>query len=183
MPDRMSLLGLVLGIFCLSAFAHAATQRPLGLAELTSKADTIAIGTVTGRVAIWNPQHTQILTRTTFRISEVLKGSPGKEVVVETLGGVLDGVGMMAAGAPQFRPAEKDLIFLVRDQRTGIHRILGWEQGRFRVVADPIIGRERVTRNMGTVLPSSGFSGASNSASLLFLDDLKAEILRLCGRY
>lgn len=94
------LLGLMLGF---APSAWAATLRAMKLADLTHQADVIFVGTAVSNVSAWNAEHSRIYTRTTFQVNEYLKGHTGGTIVVETLGGIVRGVGMRAPGMPVFR--------------------------------------------------------------------------------
>src|SRR5688572_26625936 len=85
----------------------AATQRPLSLPDLVRGSDVVVVATAVRRQSAWNAERTRIYTRTSFRVAEALKGTPGATVEVETIGGVADGVGFRVAGVPGFAPGER----------------------------------------------------------------------------
>ena len=182
MFTRRFLVVVLLGLCCNALLCGAVTQRPLGLAELVSKANVIVIGTVTNRTAAWNPEHTSISTQVTLQIEETLKGVASGTIVVETPGGVVGGVGMMAAGAPVFRRGERSLIFLTRGPRVGVYHVFGWSQGRFQISRDAAGGRERVSRNLAGVILVPHGATSSSGAHIEYLDELKLAIRQLQGR-
>lgn len=171
------LLCLILG-FAEVPSARAATLRAMKLADLTHGADVIFVGTAVSSVSAWNAEHNRIYTRTTFQVEEYLKGHTGGTIVVETLGGIVRGVGMRAPGMPVFRVKGKHVLFVKTGRVTGTHRVLGWAQGDFSVRKDPGTGREIVTRDFGEVSLVGG--PAPNTTQ--DLDEFKAAINRLNGR-
>lgn len=174
---RILLLGLICG--CMpAASGWAATLRAMKLADLTRGADVIFVGTVVSSVSDWNSDRTRIYTRTTFQVEESLKGRAGETIVVETLGGIVKGVGMRAPGTPVFRVKGRHVLFVTNGHLTGTHRVLGWAQGNFLVYRDPHTGRDVVARDL------SGLSllGGNVPTRTHDLDELRNAIHRLDGR-
>src|SRR2546426_7157199 len=111
MPVKKILAGVLVGVYCfLAPNGWAVTLQPMSLAELVQEADIIFVGTAVTRVSAWNPEHTRIYTRTTFQLEEYLKGYAGETIVVETMGGVAEGVGMMVPGMPVFSVNQQELL-------------------------------------------------------------------------
>jgi hypothetical protein len=175
--NRIILLGLLLG--CVAApNGRAATLRAMKLADLVRGGDMIFVGTAVSSVSAWNAERTRIYTRTTFQVEEYLKGYAGETVVIETLGGKADGIGMLVPGMPAFNVKSKHLIFTKTGRVTGTHRVLGWAQGNFRVHKDPHTGREAVSRDLAGVT----LVGGRASEPIQDLDQLKDAIHQLNGR-
>jgi hypothetical protein len=175
------LLSLAMVMVCVQGWeARAATLPAMGLKEMVQKADLIVVGVPITRASAWNPEHTRIYTTTTFRVDESLKGQAGETVVIETLGGVVGGVGLMVPGMPEFKPQEKNLVFLIQGRHAGTHRVLGWAQGRFRIENDLATGREMISRNLNGL----SLMGANAQApeSLRYLDEVRDAIRKLEGR-
>ncbi len=149
MANKKTSSPLLTALLCLfTVHAAAATHRAMDLTELVGKADCILVGTVVEQTSAWNAEHTRIYTRTTIEVDEYLKGDEGRTIVIETLGGVAEGIRLYVPGMPAFRLQEKNLIFVQTGARTRTHRVMGWAQGRFRIHKDPKTGRERLLRPM-----------------------------------
>jgi hypothetical protein len=174
---RVFLLSLVFGCL-LATSGRAATLRAMKLADLTHGADVIFVGTAVNTVSAWNADHSRIYTRTTFQVEDYLKGQAGETIVIETLGGGVGGIGMRVPGMPTFNPQQKHLLFVKTGRVTGTHRVLGWEQGNFRIHKDPRTGREVVSRDLGGV----NLVGGLSSEPIQDLDQLKDASRQLNGR-
>lgn len=76
-------------------------------------------------------------TFVTYRIDRLLKGASqdGNIIVLRMQGGPMQGghMAMMVAGMPTFDVGDRDLLF-VRGNGQAIAPLVGWDQGRFRVV-------------------------------------------------
>jgi hypothetical protein len=166
--------------------APAAVLKAMALPEMVEKAETVFVGTVVKAESAWNPEHTHIYTKTTFSVHDCLKGHAPDTIVIETMGGVVEGMGMMVPGMPLFRTDEKDLLFVTTNPQSGSKRVLGWAQGRFQIRPDPGTGREVISRELrGASLVGAGAgprAAAVNLESIRYLDDLKAAIRRLQER-
>src|SRR5262249_9937568 len=78
-----------------------------------------------------------------------LKGGPRGRVVVETPGGRVGDLAMVASGAPVFRKGERLVLFLEPSGEASSpggrrHGVVGWNQGRMSVRRDPRTGRDVV---------------------------------------
>jgi hypothetical protein len=114
------------------AVCPASIARRMSLSELTGLSTVIAIGRCEEARSHWNPTHTQIVTRARYAVANTVKGTLPAEITVETLGGVVDGVGMYVPGVPSFHPGADEVLFLVRSG-TGSYRVVGMAQGQFRI--------------------------------------------------
>jgi Dual-action HEIGH metallo-peptidase len=109
---RAALLALLLA----SRSLHAATFLVADDATLVRASGAVVTGTVGTSHGRWAPGG-WIETVTTIEVDEAIKGSAGREIDVVELGGVVDGVGYMVAGAARFRPGERVLLFLETNDR------------------------------------------------------------------
>lgn len=155
------------------------TAPAMSLPELVEKADLAFVGTAVESVSAWNPEHTRIYTRTTFRVQEYLKGSGGETLVIETLGGVVGDVGLMAPGMPAFQVGGKELLFVTTSPRTGKHHVLGWAQGRFRIEQEPGTEREILSRRLEGVTFAGQAPPGKPVDTIRYLDDMKRAIRQL----
>jgi len=79
-------------------------------------------------------------TYVTYAIQHVFKGSSaaGQSLTLRMQGGPDDqGRFLKVSGVPQFRPGDRDILF-VQDNGSAICPLVGWEQGRFRVIRDEV---------------------------------------------
>lgn len=126
----MTVMSLVAGM---GALAHASVVRPYDLEGLVARAEVIAHARVVRQASAW--EGGRIVTRTTVTVRAALKGAAGRELVVRTMGGVVDGIGQRISGEATFAPGEEVILFL-RDARGGELRPVGLAQGKFKVVAE-----------------------------------------------
>jgi hypothetical protein len=133
----------------------AATVVPwMDLEDMSAKADVIVLGTVESTESRWSDDGRIIVTRAFVTVERPLKGGPRARVLVETPGGRVGDLAMVASGAPVFHPGERVVLFL---EPTGgpaggaaskgfvpRYGVVGWNQGRMIVRRDPGTGRDLV---------------------------------------
>ncbi|MBV9492528.1 MAG: hypothetical protein JO069_22770 [Verrucomicrobia bacterium] len=137
--------------------AHAASVRTLSLAEMSRSAEIIADATVQAVQPYWAaPAGARaIRTKVTFAINQAIKGNPGTTLVLEFLGGEVDGRGVRVPGVPQFHPGERYVLFSAGPDKTLVCPVLGFDQGAMRVVHDDESNVDRVFRNWGQPVNAS----------------------------
>jgi hypothetical protein len=125
--------------------ARATTIVPMDLADLTTNAELIFIGTVTD-ISSERDART-IYSYVTFSDLEVLKGTYLEETIeVRLSGGTVAGETVQVVGMPKFVIGERNLIFLAGNFKF-VCPIVGWGQGRFKILRDEITGQEMVFDN------------------------------------
>lgn len=139
--SRMA-FGLVAGGVLLAASAWAA-QKAVNLDHLCRGAEHIVIGTVTdvqGYRGEWTGVGKVIFSDITIDVTTEWKGQlSSKTLVLQVPGGYApDGERMQVSGAPVFAKGEKVLVFT--ETRNDRHWVRGWEQGKFRVVVERVVG-------------------------------------------
>jgi hypothetical protein len=126
-------------VLCLSlawGLPAAASQLiPRTLPELAAGADLVFVGRCEAVSAHWNDDHTLILTGNRFRVTRVLKGTPGAVITLDELGGVVGSIGMDVPGVPRYTVGEEVLLF-VRRTELGRWETFGAGQGKFRLTRD-----------------------------------------------
>ena len=152
-----------IAVVWLALSVASATVVPwMDLKEITTQADVIVLGTVDSVESGWSDDGRIIVTRATVTVERSLKGGPRARVVVETPGGRVGDLAMVAAGAPVFHAGERLLLFL---EPAGItaggvsgadggrrHGVVGWNQGGMIVRRDRRTGRDLVEdRTAGTL--------------------------------
>ena len=152
---RLGACGLASAWMALSV--AAATVVPwMDLKEITAQADVIVLGSIESVESGWSDDGRIIVTRATLSVERTFKGGPRARVVVETPGGKVGDLAMVASGAPVFHAGERLVLFLEPSggaARGGKrHGVVGWNQGRMMVRRDPRTGRDLVEdRTAGTL--------------------------------
>lgn len=132
--------------------AFASTPRPRTFDDLLIEAELIFAGTV---LTIEHRESTVVAaeqvalphTFVSYRVDHVLRGAAtvGSSITLRYLGGpASDGRVLQVSGVPEFKVGDQDLLFV---RRNGISPcpLVGWEQGRFRIVRGNVFdefGRE-----------------------------------------
>jgi hypothetical protein len=110
-PLRAFFVCLVIAVLGASS-AEAVTYFVPSDREMIQRSDDVVIATGVTSVVERNARG-GIVTRTTLRIEEVLKGerSAGEHLVLIERGGVLDGEATYIPGTPEYAPGERYLVF------------------------------------------------------------------------
>ncbi|MBZ5495125.1 MAG: hypothetical protein LAP85_01880 [Acidobacteriia bacterium] len=144
MPRRR--LGVVAfgGFLLLALAAGAATYRRMSLDALVQGSDYVIYGRVIESRPLWDPATRMIWTRTEIRVIDGPKGQAGITLAVTEPGGILDGVGELYPGTPQFRADQEVVLFLYRAPGNRV-RVTGLQQGVYAVTIDGQTGERTVT--------------------------------------
>jgi hypothetical protein len=137
----MRRLLLMLACVCIlvPGVASATVILPIEFRELVSVADVIVHGRVSTVTTEWTEGRHSIETLVTISASEYLKGSAGATITIHVPGGLMGRYRTVLVGAPEFTVNDEVVLFL----HAG--RIVGLNQGAFRVVTDPASGRPALT--------------------------------------
>lgn len=164
-----------------AAPAFASTFVAMSADELVSQTDAVVVGRVIERVSAWTESGRLIYTDNTVAVEEVVLGRAAAFVTVRTFGGQVGDVIVEAHGFPKFEDGERVLLFLTEDREVGAVRVLGYQQGQFRVVtrldgvtlAVPMIDEgARLLDREGRPMPEP---------VSVRLDELKAQVLKKAG--
>lgn len=123
----------------LSGIAGATVMVPVTVEEMTKEAGLVARAKVLAKSAEWDQDHKRIYTHTTLEVVDAVLGKApeGGKILVRSLGGERDGVGMRVAGTPSFELGEEVLLFLRADRIVpGAFRVIGMAQGKYRLVRE-----------------------------------------------
>ena len=118
----------------LAPAASATTIAKLSFDQLTDKADLVVSGTVSRSWTAWDAEHKYIWTHYQVSVLSEIKGSAGRSVEIEELGGIVGDSGMAVPGSVVYQTGEKVLVFLSR-WPNGYLRTTGWGQGKYRIDA------------------------------------------------
>jgi hypothetical protein len=133
---------LAVGALCyalvLAAPAHATSVLPLYLDEVIDQSTTAFEGTVTENHSARDPVTNDIVTYTTFSVSDVLKGSVPSTYTIKQIGGVLpaEKVQFRVFGIPKFTVGQDYIVFMAGVSAEGFSSPIGLGQGRFVVTQD-----------------------------------------------
>jgi hypothetical protein len=179
---KVKLFTVATALFMLCVPLLGTTAVELSDQALAVGADLIVIGECAGLQSVWVDG--VLVTQATVRVSEVLKGTAGDEVVV-TLPGGADAnrkfpIAMTYAGAPQLRVGEQTFLFLNSDETYGA-TVSGFSQGKFSIIDDG--GEQLITRDLTRLTLSTGTGVVrGGTASRKKLSEFKNEVLGYLGQ-
>jgi len=152
---RIPVVGLVLTLLLLPGVLLATTVRPPSFESLVSQADYVVRAKVTAVTSQWQVDgaNTHIMTSVTLAVSDVIKGTPPQPLVLQMLGGTVDGVTMRVEGAPRFNVGDEN-IFFIHGNGTQFTPLVGLMYGSFPILADTKTGNTYVLRSNGMPLYS-----------------------------
>ncbi|GAC1436223.1 MAG: hypothetical protein NVS1B11_20190 [Terriglobales bacterium] len=118
----------------LATLASATTVIPFSVEQLTQASTQVVEARAIQSWSQWNPSHSFILTYTQFKVQRTLKGQASATLVVQQLGGKLDGITQRVSGVHAWNSGEKAILFLRPMQlNDGKFVVTGVFQGNFRV--------------------------------------------------
>jgi hypothetical protein len=139
---RRLLFGLI--VVSLTVGLNATVIVPIEFREMVTSAPVIVHGRVTDVRSALVDGRRSVDTFVTVDASEYLKGNLGDHVTFRVPGGEVGRYRTVFVGAPEFRTGDEVVLFL-KTARGTVPIIVGFNQGAFRVVADPASGRRMVT--------------------------------------
>lgn len=92
--------------------AHATVVIESPRAELVDRSQLIVRATVSGATSRWNEDGSQIITLTTLRVTEYVKGSGPSTLTLRQLGGQVGDVASRVAGDARFESGQEVFLFL-----------------------------------------------------------------------
>lgn len=170
---KTTILLLVLCVMGLSA--RATTLVRLDLDDLTGESSAVVYGKIAASRVEWNSSRTLIYTVYTVEPMEYLKGRLGPVFELYEPGGTLDGLQMSVAGVPAFSVGQEAILFVWTDPH-GQHQVTGFEQGAFRVRADPQTGLRIVDRvaRLGSARVASAVASPTSRLLPQFFDQIRS---------
>lgn len=123
--------------------AAAAVVVPLSREALVAESDLVVRATVVSRKSGWNADRSQIMTWTTLRVEEYLKGQGPRELVLRQIGGEAEGLVSEIAGDGHVLPGEDAVLFLRRGDGVVFLTALAQAVYLVRVKADGVAVAQR----------------------------------------
>jgi len=178
---------------CGSLPAFATSVLPVDLGQLVDSAGVSFQGTVVDNRTGRDPQTGMLVTMTTFRVDDVLKGDVPSSYTIKQIGGTDSTTGMTcrAHGIPTFDLGQTYVVFLPRPSAAGFSSPIGLGQGRFQVLdgeTGPEVANGRDFRDLtanvpGLELPAHASAKAASDKPMrrLGLDDFKQMVRKHAG--
>ena len=157
------LLGLALG-----GNAGAASVRPMQLDEIVDGAAVAFQGTCVANRSEREAATHLIVTHTTFRVKEVIKGSVPATYEIKQIGGSVGDLVYRVDGVPNFVPGEEYVVLLPGVSSAGFSSPVGLAQGKFTVKSDAAgakVSNGRDFREMTAGIPDSALPASVAVAS------------------
>lgn len=130
-----TLLFFAFSLFSLPVYAQQLQQS---VESLTKKSDIIITGKVTKKEPKWDKNRSMIFTDVTVEVEEYLKGNENSSsLIINQLGGELDGVGEMYTHMPRFYQEEEVLVFLKKNKKSGKLQTVDGETGKITITEKP----------------------------------------------
>ena len=156
--------------------AHATTLAELSVAQMTDASTYIVRGHVT---AVWVDQDTSglIWSHAKLSVEKVLKGPDApKELVVDQMGGTLNGETDLVYSAAQFSVDEEVFIFLDAILDGSHYTPVAMFEGKYTVRRAPNDTREDVTRWQGNPHDHYDARFLPHPDHILLYEDLVADV-------
>ena len=114
--------------------AEATVARAVQFDEKVERAAAIVVGKVVAQQSAWDANRERILTYSTFRVEQTLKGAAGQEITIVTPGGTVGDVAQDYVGVPRFNTGGEHVVF-VKNTKVG-PTVLFLDQGAYHVEKD-----------------------------------------------
>jgi hypothetical protein len=135
---------------CAATTVSTTSVVPSTLDELVAGADTIFVSTVIDRRSERETTRNgrTIVTLVTFDVGQLLKGRLGPRTQLTFLGGTIGDETLHVADMPEFRIGDRDVLFVAPEQHA-VSPLIGFFQGRFRIVRDGADGTDQIRTHDG----------------------------------
>jgi hypothetical protein len=130
---RLMSIGLLL--LAVAVPLSASTFLKMSPRELVRDSAAVVQGKVLKVNSFWDASGRIIVTEAQIQVEEKVFGNTPSVVVVRTFGGTVDGYTVEAHGFPKFQANERLLLYLGAE-KDGAARVVGYQQGQFRIVRD-----------------------------------------------
>lgn len=151
---RIALYALVVTVALLlpARPARATTVIAPDFDSLVNRADYVVRAVVKSVTCEYRatPQGRAIFTKVELQVLETITGTPPSPLVLELLGGTVDGVTMRVHGVPKFQVGDEDILFVQNNGRQ-FYPLVGIMNGKYPVKRDAS-GAAYVARSNGAPL-------------------------------
>ena len=142
----------------LTPYASATLVRGMTTADLVLASEVVVVARCTGKESLWVGR--ELLTRASFQVDEIVKGSVQPGITVLLPGGIdvqhQPPVQAIYAGAPEVQVGADVLLFLIPSRSTsGAYVVTGFSQGLFDLVQDGLESRS-AARDLSQLILVSG---------------------------
>jgi hypothetical protein len=145
-------VGLAAALLVRGVPSYATTVLRMDVGRQVDQAELIFRGETIRSETIVSADGRMPYTLVTFHVQEVLKGDTSSaEITLRMLGGETDEGVVVVHGMPTFEPGEQVVLFVERNGEV-FCPILGWGQGKLRVVRDPASDAELLVTENGEPL-------------------------------
>jgi hypothetical protein len=131
----------------------ATTVIPPTFEELSDRAEIVFVGKAVASRTEWRTISADrvIFTLVEFEVAEIWKGSAGKSLTLQFLGGTVGDATMEVAGVPRFSTDDRVVLFV---EKNGVQfcPLVGIFHGKFALRKDEKTGRDIVLRHDGKPL-------------------------------
>lgn len=139
--------------------AAASVSVLVSLDNLVQRSTFVVVATAGDKTSVWedSPTGQHIVTYTKLSIERAVVGSPGAEIWVRTLGGVVNSIGQTVSGEAQLVKGSRSLLFLRKVDAAVV--VTAMAQGHFPVLPAEAKGapvRLAPSPDAGTLLPRRG---------------------------
>jgi hypothetical protein len=147
------LLATALVVAFAATSARATTVIAPDFDSLVKGADYVARAAVKSVTSEYRttPHGKAIFTKVELQVLEAITGTPPQPLVLELLGGTVDGVTMRVEGVPLFHVGDEDILF-VQNNGLQYYPLVGIMNGKYPVKHDPATGAAFIARSNGTPL-------------------------------
>lgn len=129
-----------------SPAVQATTVLEVPLSQMARDSAMVVRARVLSQQTAWSDDGPRIITRTTLQVIDALKGAPMSHVVLQQVGGTLDGITVRIPGDAVLTPGEDVVVFLERHpDGSGDYVLAAMSFAKFRVVpteSGPIVVRD-----------------------------------------
>ena len=145
--SKKCLFVLIAAVFAAGALSQlsSTTLVKRALPELVRDAETIALGTVTGKESGWyigDGDEKLIYTVYALQVEQIVKGDPEQETITfKVVGGTVDDVSLAVPSAPHYESGERVIVLLGPKGQEWLSDVVGWSQGNFHVVDGKVVER------------------------------------------
>jgi hypothetical protein len=171
--------------------ALATSVLPLDLAQVIDQSAVAFQGTCIDNKSGRDPQTGLIVTMTTFRVDDVLKGDVGATYTIKQLGGenTSEGLNFTVHSIPKFAVGESYVVFMAGVSSAGFSSPIGLSQGRFTIqggdagleVGNGVDFRDLTENMAGVELPQSKAKASGAPLRRINLDDFKQIVRKHAG--